>query len=1032
MNKIIKISALCGMMALSGSALFAQDAANPIKVQGVITDAEGIPVAGATVKTDSGNEAISDVNGVYEITVNDGSKNLSYYFIGYHPRIVPVSAAAVNGNISMALPESDLDKVIDLGYQKVTFRELTGAVSTVSGSVLAKSPESNLGKTFAGRLTGLTVMENNGEPGRVATSSSANGISLIIRGLTTTNGNKPLIIIDGQIAPNANYMYITPEEIDNVTILKDAAVNALYGIQSGNGAVVITTKRGRVGKSYINVYVDESLQQPTHTPFKISAGDYARLRNQAGYNDGLGYFSQFSQEQIDGYDNAANDPMYQDNDWYSRFMNKNMWMTRAGFAISGGSERIQYYTNVNYMHESSPFKIENEQGRKYNPEPSINRFNFRSNVDVKINSWLSALMRISGTINQIKTAGEANNTVYSALFNLPPTMYGPITPTVDAEGNPIENGGQVVTIDGVNATPYGMLNRSGFVEHIKADIQAQGGLHADLSMLTKGLSLTAKVGYQTSSNNRTSTLQDYQLWVRGVNPAELEFQRLGTQENTALKYTKYRQMYWNINLSAFANYTRSFGDHYVNALAYIFYQDRETESTDGGLMLPYKRESFGLTATYGFKNRYFIRGDISTSGSEQFHPDHRWTTTPAVSATWLLSEESFMQAAKPWLSLAKFRLSYGLNANDQLGDSRMLYADDVNYQGIEGKRGNPLLAPEKIYKQNYGVDLGFFNNDLTVSFDYYRFRVDNLLISASSAIPIFQGVPLGDYPMINAGKMKNNGFELSANYTKAINKDWTIFVAGSYAYNKNTLIDMQEVPRDGYAYPYEKKGQSIGQKWGYLIDYSNGNGMFNFQDEITGSGLKYAMGNPRVGDFIYKDLNGDGVIDSKDQAPIGYSNVPRGYYTFSGGFTWKNFEVSFLFQGATKRSVALSGAGSYEATKQGIFNDIHMNAWTEERWLNGEKIDYPALSLSNSTSNVANDFFIQDGSYLRLKNAEIAYSLPTWMAHKIRAERIRFALNGQNLFTIDHLKTKHIDPEIGDLNAFQTYRVFNLGVKVTF
>jgi len=1019
------------MLSLASMGLSAQSAANPIKIQGVITDAEGVPVAGATVKTDAGAEAISDVDGKYKITVNDGSKNLNYYFIGYTPRIVPVKQASVNGNVSMAVPDNDLDKVIDLGYQKVTFRELTGAVSTVSGSVLAKSPESNLGKTFAGRLSGLTVMENNGEPGRVATSSSANGISLIIRGLTTVNGNKPLIIIDGQISPNMNYTYITPEEIDNVTILKDAAVNALYGMQSGNGAVVITTKRGRIGKSYINVYVDESLQQPTHTPASVSAGDYARMRNQAGYNDGLGLYSQFTQEQIDGFDSGT-DPMYPNNDWYKRFLNKNMWMTRAGFSISGGTERLKYYTNVNYMHETSPFKIETEKGRKYNPEPSINRFNFRSNVDVKINSWLSALMRLSGTINQVNTAGEANNTVYESLFSLPPTMYGPLTPAVDEEGNPFENGGQVITIDGVNATPYGMLNRSGYVEHLKADIQAQGGLYADLSMLTKGLSVTAKVGYQTSSNNRTSTLQNYQLWTRTNNNEVLEFQRLGTKENTALVYSKYRQMYWNINLSAFANYTRTFGDHYVNALAYIFYQNRETESTDGGLMLPYKRETFGATATYGFKNRYFIRGDISTSGSEQFHPDHRWTTTPAVSATWLLSEESFMADLKPWLSLAKFRLSYGVNANDQISDERMLYADNVSFKGVEGMRGNPMLAPEKIYKQNYGVDLGFFGNELNLSFDYYRFRCNNMLISASSTVPIFQGVPLGDYPLVNAGRMKNEGFELTATYTKAINKDWTFFVGGSYAYNKNTLLDMNEVPRDGYAYPYKEQGFSSGQRWGYLVDYSNGNGMFNFKEEITGCGLEYSMGNPRVGDFIYRDLNNDGVIDSKDQAPIGYSNIPRGYYTFSGGFTWRNFEVSFLFQGTHKRSVVLSGAGVYEGTYQGTFSDLHQNAWTEERWLNGDKIDYPALSLSNSTSNMANDFYVQDGSYLRLKNAEIAYTLPSSISRKIRAEKIRFALNGQNLFTIDHLKTKHIDPEIGELNAFQTYRVFNLGVKVTF
>ncbi len=1021
------------MMSVASIPAFAQDAASPLKIRGVVCDADGIPVAGAMIKSsNNGNEAITDLNGNYEITVNDGSKYLNYHYVGYSPRTVAVNIAAGNGNVSMGEPAGSLDEIIDLGYYKVTRRELTGAVSTVSGSVLAKSPESHLGKTFAGRLPGLTVMENNGEPGRAATSSSANGMSMIIRGLTTSNGNKPLIIIDGQISPNANYMYITPEEIESVTVLKDASAMAIYGIQGGNGAIVISTKRGRVGRNSVSVYFDESLQHVTKTPFEISAGDYARLRNQAGYNDGLGRFSQFSQQEIDNFDDPTNS-LYSTYDPYNELFNKTMWMTRAGLSINGGTDRLQYYANVNYMHESSPFKTEENKAWDYNPKPSIDRFNFRSNIDVKINSWLGAMMRISGTINRIKTAGDSNGNVYTALFKLPPTLYGSLSSVLEKDGEITHEGNQVLTIDGVDNPVYGMLNRSGFIEHLKADISAQGGLNADLSMLTKGLSLSAVVAYQTSSNNRTSTKQDYQRWVANRNGDEVTFTRLGSDENTPLSYSKYRQMYYNINLSAFANYKRTFGDHYINSMAYIFYQERQTESADGAEILPYKRESMGVTATYGFKNRYFIRGDIAYSGSEQFHPDHRWHATPSVSATWIASDESFMQGLKPWVDLVKLRFSWGINDNDQLGDGRMLYADNVDYQGKEYMRGNPLLAPEEIKKINYGIDLGFFNNDLSLSFDYYNQKCDNVLISSSTLIPSFQGVPLEYYPMVNSGKIKNHGFEIAALYNKAINRDWTVFIGGSYSYNKNEMVDMKEVYREGYAYPYAKAGQSIGQKWGYLIDYSNGNGMFNFKEEIAASGLDYsALGTPRPGDFIYKDLNNDGKIDAKDKAPIGYSNIPRGYYSINGGFAWKNFEVSFLLQGTTKRSVDLSGIGSYETNNQGVFNDIHMNAWTEERWTAGEKIDYPALSITKSTSHTDNDYFIQDGSYLKLMNAEIAYTLPYSVSKKLFAEKIRFALNGQNLFTIDHLRSKHIDAEIGELSAFPTYRVFNLGVKVTF
>lgn len=1015
---------------MASSAAIAQDAANPLKIRGTVLDSDGIPVAGAMVKSsNNGNEAVTDIDGNYEITVTDGSKSLNYNFIGYKTRTISVSKAAENGIVSMGEPSGSLDEIIDLGYYKVTRRELTGAVSVVGGTELAKSPESNLGKTFAGRLPGLTVMEENGEPGLVAQSSSNNGLTMIIRGLTTANGNKPLIIIDGQISPNENYMYITPEEIETVTVLKDASAMAIYGMQGGNGAIVIRTKSGRIGANKVSVYFDEALQQSSKTPYSISAAEYATLRNQAGYNDGLGKFSQFSQEQIDGYSatNHAYNP-------YNDLFNKTMWMTRAGMSLTGGTERLQYYANVNYMHESSPFKAEENKNWEYNPAPGIDRFNFRSNIDVKINSWLSAMMRISGSINRVKTAGSTNASVYSALFKLPPTMYGSLSTVVnDEEGNIVHKGNEVLTVDGVTDPVYGMLNRSGFIEQLKADVLSMGGLNADLSMVTEGLSASAVVAYQLSSNNNQSTLQKYQRWIAVQNGDEVNFQRLGSDENTPLSYAKTRQMYYNLNLSAFANYKRTFGDHYVSSMAYIFYQDLQTESTSGAAILPYKRESMGITATYGFKNRYFIRGDVAYSGSEQFHPDHRWYTTPSVSGTWIASDESFIQGIKPWVSLVKLRLSYGLNDNDQLGDGRMLYADNVDYQGNEFTRGNPLLAPEKIYKTNYGIDLGFFDNDLSVSFDYFRQHCDNVLISSSTLVPSFQGVPLDYYPLVNEGRIKNHGFEVAALYHKAINRDWTVFVGGSFSYNKNEMVYMKEVIRDGYAYPYAKAGQSIGQKWGYLIDYSNGNGMFNFSDEISGCGLDYsALGTPRPGDFKYVDLNKDGKIDSKDRAPIGYGDIPRGYYSINGGFAYKNFEVSFLFQGTTKRSITLSGVGAFETENQGVFNDIHMNAWTEDRWNAGEKIDYPALSLSKSTSHNDNDYFIQDGSYLRLKNAEIAYTLPHKISKKAFAEKIRFALNGQNLFTIDHLRSKHIDAEIGKLSAFPTYRVINLGVKVTF
>ena len=281
--------------------------------------------------------------------------------------------------------------------------------------------------------------------------------------------------------------------------------------------------------------------------------------------------------------------------------------------------------------------------------------------------------------------------------------------------------------------------------------------------------------------------------------------------------------------------------------------------------------------------------------------------------------------------------------------------------------------------------------------------------------------------------LDSSGFEIEAMYDKKINEDWSFYVGGAFSYNKNKVISINESPYSNeYAYPYRTEGFSYGQQWGYLIDYSNGNGMFNFQEELEKSGLSYAFGTPRVGDFIYQDLNGDKIIDEKDKAPILNTSIPQQYYSFSGGFKYKGFEVNLLFQGVGKYSKTISGVGAYESEYQGVFTDLHLKAWTPERWNNGEEITYPALSLKASTNHQPNSFFIMDASYLRLKNAEVAYTLPLNTSKKVFAEKIRFSLSGQNLFTIDNMRSKHIDPEIANMGTFQPYRVYNIGVSLTF
>lgn len=1025
-NKI-SVLAVCVYLNSLGVFGWTQDAESSFQMKGVVVDEFGKPIPGAFLKSENGKcEYLTNVDGTYEINIKDGSQYITVSYIGYDDKKISVDDQKDLKSIQLSYDNAKKEEVIDLGYMSLPRKAVTGAISRAFGSDLDKSPEANLSKAFAGRFTGLTTIEENAELSRGALSSSSTGVMKLIRGISTVNGREPLVIIDGIICPNTNYAYITPKEIESITILKDAATTAIYGIQGSNGVISIKTKRGHIGKTKVDVNFDQSFQEMTKEPLFVNSADYAEMRNQAGYNDGLGDYSQFSKEAVEQF-RAGGNELYPNNNWYKIFIRPLTLMSRVGVNLKGGTERVRYFSNINYMHQQLPFKTADESNSKYSPTPQNNWFNFRSNIDVKINDYLSGFMRLSGNIKTEKTAGYGNETIYSHVFNLPPTMYGPVTPIEEDSSG----GNQVITHDDEKYPVYGMLNRSGYIRALVANINAQAGLTLDMGFLTKGLCLNGVMAYQTNSVNTTTTTQNFARYIRSKDLSKAEFELLGSDSNTSLSYGKSTTFYYNLNLYASMDYKRTFGDHSINAMGYIFYLQQEKEVTSGSGMLPYKRESLGVTATYGYKDRYFVKADLGYSGSEQFHPDHRYVATPAISGAWIVSDEAYMNNLE-WLSNLKLRASYGITANDQLGDQRFLYLDYIDVNGNEGLKGNPELTAEKMKKQNYGLDLGLFN-ELTVSFDWYKSLCDNMLVSSAGLVPEYQGTPLSNYAKTNTGKMENHGFEIEVMYDKKINEDWSFYVGSAFSYNKNKVISINESPYSNeYAYPYRTEGFSVGQQWGYLIDYSNGNGMFNFKEELENNDLTYAFGTPRLGDFIYQDLNGDKIIDEKDKAPILDTSIPRQYYSFSSGFKYKGFEVNLLFQGVGQFSRTISDVGAYESEYQGVFNDIHLKAWTQERWNNREEITYPALSLKASTNHQPNSFFVMDASYLRLKNAEIAYTLPLNASMKVFAEKIRFSLSGQNLFIIDNMRSKHIDPEIANMGTFQPYRVYNIGVSLIF
>lgn len=933
---------------------------------------------------------------------------------------------------------NDSTQNVYLGYSIQKKSNLTGTVSTVTGEELGRSPMPNLSQALAGRLAGLYTVESYSEPSRAITA-------LHVRGANSVWANQPLIVIDGipyNYNSNQLFEYISASEIESVSLLKDASTQALYGIQGANGVLVIITKRGHIGKLKVNIKLDQTFEQTsTRLPF-LSSGKYAQLRNEAGYNDGLGQYAFFTADEVQNFISGEDRELYPNNDWRKLNMKNISNMQRASVDVSGGNDRAQFFTNFNLMHQDGMWKTDQT---KYNPNNNFIWANFRSNVDVKLNNYLSTSLNLSGNIKTEKTPGADGfaDKVYNRLYTVPSIVYGPVTPEItNAVTGEITNVGGEVVVTSTEPNPaYAVLNRSGFAQHTTTNIYAQFTMKLDMSFIAQGLNLSGTFAYQTNSVNTLNTTQNYASFIRSADYDRLAFSKYGTQENTPLANGKGSLFYYNLNYKGILGYNRNFGKHNINAMAYVLYQNLTTSDTGSPLLLPYKRINSGFEAAYGYDHRYLLKFDLGYSGSEQYVSSNRFTAVPAVSAGWVISNESFLKNTG-WLDLLKLRASYGKTANDQSQLGRYIYLDNITlgmggflgylqYTVVQNQLANPYLTPEISVKQNYGIDLIVLGG-LSVSVDVFRERMANMVSGGTSVTPGYQGVPLDNFPKINSGIFENKGYEISADYTKALDKDFSFNLGGWIAWTKNTIIRNDESERAGdYAYPIRQEGYSVGQEFGYLVDKHNGNGFFNSQWELEHSNLIYEIGTPRVGDLKYYDLNNDGVINDKDKAPIGTGSLPRYTYAFHAGIAYRNFDLNILFQGIADLWTINNGTGRNEFSYDGVYSEWHKSAWTVDRYALSEKINYPALSTQKNSNHEANDFFLEDRSYLRLKNLEISYTFPECVSNVINAGKIKLYVSGQNLFTWHHLKTNEYGPE-GNYLSVPVYRFYNIGLSVKF
>lgn len=1023
-------------------------------ITGKVLDENNQPMPGVTIIVDgTTNGTMTGPDGTFTLGGVPSGATVIVSCIGYTDQVLPEGKS--NYVVSLVPDSEMLEETVVVAFGQQKKLSVTGAISTVASADLRKTTSTRLDNALAGRVTGLTSMQSGGgQPG-------VDGATMYLRGAATTNGKSPLILVDG--VERDNIRTIDMNEVESISVLKDASATALYGVQGANGVILIQTRKGQKGKAQLNISVDQSWTSFTKEPSRLHSWEYCELRNEALMNDRQA--PEFSEETIakfrnpllgldpssPDYDNqvAIRKAVYCDNDYYRMYLKSNTPQTRANANISGGTDFVNYFVNVGYIHQGGNLNTESPDYLGYDPQCYMNRLSLRSNLDFHITKNLTASLNIASYAENVNMPavgdlyrGDQSWMITDIIYQsqtILPISPGPVT---DPRFGGVSDG--VVGYNYLDRSAYEIINRRGFHTNKRKNLNTQFSVNWDLGeLVTKGLSVNGMAAYDTYNIGVLEGRKKERVYnVRVDYDSEtLSYSSSNGDKIEPLTMTSSRLSNYQIYVQGSINYARTFGKHNVTAMATAYRRFWEGTSAD----IPYNVLGTAARATYSFDDRYLVEGNLGYNGSEQFAPSKRFGLFPSGSIGWIASNESFLKGNK-YLTWLKFRASYGLVGNDSMGGLRFLYQDDNKIQsgngfvqGLGGKIvkegliGNKSITWELSKKMNLGVEIGLFK-DFRINVDYFTEKRDQILLKRRT-VPSFQGVSSDYIPRVNMGKVDNHGVDVEVSYSHTFNRDFSISSRVNFGFNDNTAIELDEPMRsEEYAYQYHEEGFRLGQEFGYLIDWdSPGNGYFTSQDEID-SYYPYGFGGkPRVGDFVYKDVNGDGVIDQKDLSPIGYSTtVPGLNYGISLGLNFKGIDFNVLFSGLGRYSKYYSGQGVVEWTKQGTYFDWTRNGWTEERYKNGEKITYPAISTTKTVSHTENDFFIQNRSFLRLKNIELGYTLPERFLSKVGVKALRVYVSGQNLFVWDNLRITHIDPEQNNSYGYPITKNVTLGLNINF
>lgn len=1003
-------------------------------LQGLVKDEQGNPIIGASIQLkNTGTGVITDLDGLFQIQVTDKNSVIVISYIGYVTQEISVGDRS---SITVQLKEDtkSLEEVVVTAFGATQKKEtMVGSIQQVRPAEL-KVPSSSLSTSFAGRMAGVIAIQRSGQPG-------ADGADFWIRGKSTFgDATGVLIVLDGVEISSSDLNALDPEVIESFSILKDATATAMYGTRGANGVMIVTTKSGQdLLKPIINFRLETSMSQLTSVPEMVGGVDYMKLYNEAlttrGITTGL-----YDDTKIRATEQGLNPLVYPNVDWYNEMFNKNAFAQRFNFNIRGGKKAVTYFMSASVKHDAGNLKSLSKDYFSYNNNINVMRYDFVNNLSIKATNTTKISLGLNVSLRDWKGPSAGVDGIFSMSREASPVDF-PIV-------YPARNDKEIYTLwGGMSGGIYNNGYRNpvaeyvvGYKKQFASTVNANIRLDQDLKMVTKGLKLHVLASFKNWSKTETTRKAGYnQFEIDQYNEATGEYtlSRVGNEQKTALNTEGAATGDRRIFIQAYLDYKRKFGVHDVNAML-LYNQDQLDNNKPDNLLssLPRRKQGIAARLSYAYDDRYLAEVNFGYNGSENFAKNNRFGFFPSIALGYNISQEKFWEPISNVISHFKLRGSYGLVGNDGINE-RYAYLEDivlssdkwkyttgvnqnVNLQGpVWNRYYNPNLTWEVGKKLNVGFDMQLFHQ-VNLNFDVFKEIRSKIYMQKVNTLPDFIGT--GETKIYeNSGKMKNVGFDIALDYNKQITKDFFLSFKGTLTYAHNTILERDEPPFQLYP-NLSSVGYSRGQHLVYVAD-----GLFRDQADVDSHAEQTLGYIPQPGDIKYvdqPDANGncDGIINTNDRVYMGYPEDPEIVYGFGPSMKYKNWDFSFFFQGAARTSILMSGFHPFgKNATRGVMKFIAGDYWSESN--PNPNAAYPRLTRDTNANNTVNSsYWLRNGAFLKLKNAEIGYTFKMFRAY----------LNGSNLLTFSPFK--HWDPEMGGGSGmkYPTQRVFNIGIQFTF